>query len=59
MRAGQGDTVTLPCVVRAHTHCPVALGMLGVLGVLGISESVRNVHSKATACACLIPPRGF
>ncbi len=41
---GNGDTATLPCVVRARAHCPVALGM---------SELVGNAHSKATACVCL------
>jgi len=56
MHAGQGDTATLPCVVRAHVCCPVASGMLGMLGML---ESVRNAHSKATAHACLTPPGGF
>jgi len=50
MCAGQGDTATLPCVVRAHARCPVASG---VSGVSGMSESVRNAHSKATARACL------
>ena len=50
MRAGQGDTVTLPCVVRARARCPVASG---VSGVSGMSESVEIAHSKATARACL------
>jgi len=54
--AGNGDMATLPCVVRVCTHCPVALGMLGMSGM---SESVKNVHSKATAHACLTPPGGF
>jgi len=40
--AGNGDTATLSCVVRARARCPVASGVSGML------ESVGNAHSKAS-----------